>query len=539
MKIANTLFFVSTIVIGFSSCNSSRTEGDVSVLRDATYLVQYPICSGNQFGNCPKKGDIASSDCNKHLSSWNSTTEMCELTEDTECRDDFGAGIYQCGTPTLTESDRSDISAEDTTTENQMEEDTTTENQTEDDTSSNSDCNSSRTEGDVSVLRDATYLVQYPICSGNQFGNCPKKGDIASSDCNKHLSSWNSTTEMCELTEDTECRDDFGAGIYQCGTPTLKLTYFDIRGRGELIRLILNYGQIKFEDKRISFEEFPELKESFPFGHLPVFYVNGKPIAESMAIARYAAKLSGLTFNDNFKNAQVDMFLYAVVDIFEKFVEIIYLTKNEDDKENKKKKLLEETVPKFFNAFKKMKKGKFLVGNDISIADIALFNVFYVFQQKIQELDNVLVAYPEIKEIVDNVSELPQLKHYLESSTEGTTTENQTPEDATTEGTTTENQTPEDTTTEGTTTGNQTPEDATTEGTTTENQTPEDTTTENQTEDDTSSNSISDSPSSSEDENNSTPSPSSSSNKVTYSSSILVSFLYVFSFGFISFGKNL
>ena len=162
MKIANTLFFVSTIVIGFSSCNSSRTEGDVSVLRDATYLVQYPICSGNQFGNCPKKGDIASSDCNKHLSSWNSTTEMCELTEDTECRDDFGAGIYQCGTPTLTESDRSDISAEDTTTENQMEEDTTTENQTEDDTSSNS------TSDSPSSSEDEDNSTPSPSSSSNK-----------------------------------------------------------------------------------------------------------------------------------------------------------------------------------------------------------------------------------------------------------------------------------------------------------------------------------------------------------------------------------
>ena len=42
----------------------------------------------------------------------------------------------------------------------------------------------------------------------------------------------------------------------------IKLTYFNVRGRGELSRLILQYAQVPFEDNRIAREEWPKLKPS-------------------------------------------------------------------------------------------------------------------------------------------------------------------------------------------------------------------------------------------------------------------------------------
>ena len=42
----------------------------------------------------------------------------------------------------------------------------------------------------------------------------------------------------------------------------IKLTYFDGRGRGEVARQILAYSGQPWEDDRISFEQWPELKPS-------------------------------------------------------------------------------------------------------------------------------------------------------------------------------------------------------------------------------------------------------------------------------------
>ena len=42
----------------------------------------------------------------------------------------------------------------------------------------------------------------------------------------------------------------------------MKLTYFNGRGRSELSRLILAHAGAEYVDKRIEFDEWPELKSS-------------------------------------------------------------------------------------------------------------------------------------------------------------------------------------------------------------------------------------------------------------------------------------
>ena len=86
----------------------------------------------------------------------------------------------------------------------------------------------------------------------------------------------------------------------------IKLTYFNLRGRAELARLILAQAEVEYEDKRIQREEWPTLKQGkthnifhlpqnenntdLPFGQLPALEIDGKTISQSMTIARYLAK---------------------------------------------------------------------------------------------------------------------------------------------------------------------------------------------------------------------------------------------------------
>ena len=44
--------------------------------------------------------------------------------------------------------------------------------------------------------------------------------------------------------------------------PKVTLTYFGARARGELVRLILAYGGIDYEDIRLTQEEWPAIKPS-------------------------------------------------------------------------------------------------------------------------------------------------------------------------------------------------------------------------------------------------------------------------------------
>ena len=67
-----------------------------------------------------------------------------------------------------------------------------------------------------------------------------------------------------------------------------KLTYFNMKGRAELIRWLLVLAHEPFEDIRVENEDWPSVMPSTPCGKLPVFefYYEGKQYktAESMAV---------------------------------------------------------------------------------------------------------------------------------------------------------------------------------------------------------------------------------------------------------------
>merc|ERR1712045_524992 len=74
--------------------------------------------------------------------------------------------------------------------------------------------------------------------------------------------------------------------------PNVKLTYFNLRARGEPCRLLLAYGGIKYEDERIPppwdpTSTWASLKPTTPFGQLPVLNWDGVEICQSMAAARF------------------------------------------------------------------------------------------------------------------------------------------------------------------------------------------------------------------------------------------------------------
>jgi len=80
--------------------------------------------------------------------------------------------------------------------------------------------------------------------------------------------------------------------------PKIKLTYFDIEGVAEGVRLAFILGGTEFEDDRIQFSQWGELKSKTPHGTLPVMTIDngdGSPptgmLTQSGAMIRYAAAL--------------------------------------------------------------------------------------------------------------------------------------------------------------------------------------------------------------------------------------------------------
>ncbi len=86
-----------------------------------------------------------------------------------------------------------------------------------------------------------------------------------------------------------------------------KLTYFDMRGRGETIRLILRATGVEFDDHRVvSAGPWSDLKTLLPFGRLPLYEAAGVYIPESHAISRHLARGFGWLGADTAMDARAD-----------------------------------------------------------------------------------------------------------------------------------------------------------------------------------------------------------------------------------------
>lgn len=97
--------------------------------------------------------------------------------------------------------------------------------------------------------------------------------------------------------------------------PKLVVVYFNIAGAAEPIRWALAQSGLEWEDKRLSREEFGELKPTLPNGQVPVLEVDGYPLPQSMAILRYVGKLGGLYPTDDLEAAKCDAVMACTVDL--------------------------------------------------------------------------------------------------------------------------------------------------------------------------------------------------------------------------------
>ena len=91
--------------------------------------------------------------------------------------------------------------------------------------------------------------------------------------------------------------------VRPAATPTIALHYFDIQGPAEPARLALVVGGVPFEDVRYDRERMLKAKEAgeLPYGQLPLLYVDGKCLAQSLAISEWCARQAGLVPADSFE----------------------------------------------------------------------------------------------------------------------------------------------------------------------------------------------------------------------------------------------
>jgi len=106
----------------------------------------------------------------------------------------------------------------------------------------------------------------------------------------------------------------------------IKLTYFNIEGVAEKVRLAFKIGGVEFEDVRINYADWPTIKPTTPFGQLPFMNIEeNEPIAQSAAMLRYAGKLGNLYPSDSVQALKVDEIIGLQEDLSAKIGVTIYI----------------------------------------------------------------------------------------------------------------------------------------------------------------------------------------------------------------------
>src|SRR5881394_1436203 len=95
---------------------------------------------------------------------------------------------------------------------------------------------------------------------------------------------------------------------------TPRLTYFGIRARAEVIRLILEETGTPYRERRIGEAEWPALKPTMPFEHLPIYEEGELLIPHSHAIYRYLARKHDLYGGNESERIRCDVVNETFVD---------------------------------------------------------------------------------------------------------------------------------------------------------------------------------------------------------------------------------
>jgi glutathione S-transferase len=196
--------------------------------------------------------------------------------------------------------------------------------------------------------------------------------------------------------------------------PSYKYTYFNVKGRGEIVRLCFAAAGVKFEDKRIEFAEWGTLKPKTTWGQLPILEIDGKELGQSMAMARYLARAHDMMGKDAFEGALIESVTDEITDIRENLFTRVNPTKSDAEKAAGLKEVKEKVLPahlpnleKF--AAKNKDKGVF-VGSKISLADLQLFSIMEIMETM---LPDTLKDSPNLKKILDTVKSNPGVAEYL------------------------------------------------------------------------------------------------------------------------------
>ena len=200
-----------------------------------------------------------------------------------------------------------------------------------------------------------------------------------------------------------------------------KLTYFDMGGRAEPVRISFHAAGIDFEDKRISFPEFMEMRENLRFKCLPTLEIDGKVVTQSNAMCRYVGKMAGLYPEDALQALYCDEALGAMEDLLHAMTPTFGL--EGEELEAAREKLVDGWLTTFIKGLGELieRGGDYFADNRLTVADLKVAGLIqWLNAGQLDHVPTDLVERlaPALNRHADLVFKHPVVKAYYEAQSQ-------------------------------------------------------------------------------------------------------------------------
>ena len=196
-----------------------------------------------------------------------------------------------------------------------------------------------------------------------------------------------------------------------------RLIYFDFAGsRGEECRIVLHLAGIDFDDVRIKSADWPTLKESTPFGAMPVLQMPGQPpLAHSNAILVLIGRQHGLHPVDAFDAARHEAVMCAAEELRHTITPTLRITDPEQKRVAREALAANELATWGSQVERQIGDGPFLGGQAVMVADIKLYMVVrWLTSATLDHVPtSVLDHCPKLLRLYRAVGENPGVKAWL------------------------------------------------------------------------------------------------------------------------------
>lgn len=195
---------------------------------------------------------------------------------------------------------------------------------------------------------------------------------------------------------------------------TAHLTYFDVRGRAEVVRLILEETATPYTETRVQLQDWAALKPTLPFGQLPLFQDGDVTIVHSHAIYRHLARKHDLYGTSELERTRCDMAAESYTDAFFDLNKLYWDPQFAQRRDDFEKATLPDWLDRLQRMFEQNQQGNgFWVGTALSYVDLLMWHYLdYVrpFSQRTLDQFGKLAAFKQ------RIETRPRIAAYLKSS---------------------------------------------------------------------------------------------------------------------------